>query len=203
VQLLVPFAAERPKTRLSESLDAAERRELSRAMLTDVLDALAGAETDAEPTVLATGPVEVDAATVVDERPLTEAVNARLGTAPTAVVMADLALATPEALDRLFGAPGELAIAAGLGGGTNAFVARDPRFYVDYHGTSYLDHLEIAEGAGLEVTEVDSRRLAVDIDEYADLTELLLHGEGAARDWLVDAGFELAVGGGRVETVRR
>jgi 2-phospho-L-lactate guanylyltransferase len=73
---------------------------------------------------------------------------------------------------------------------------------VDYHGASYLDHLAIAEEEGLSVDEVDSRRLAVDVDEPEDLAELLLHGEGAARDWLVDAGFELATGGGRVTATR-
>lgn len=201
MQLFVPYAAERPKTRLSAVLDDEERRELSRAMLSDVLDALDAAAPVA-PTVLATSPLECDHEVIVDERPLTEAVNARLDTAPTAIVMADLPLATPESLEPLFGASADLAIAAGLGGGTNAFVARDPAFSVDYHGASYLDHLAIAAEEGLSVEEVDSRRLAVDVDEPADLAELLLHGEGAARDWLVDAGFELVTGGGRVTVTR-
>ncbi|MFB6220167.1 MAG: 2-phospho-L-lactate guanylyltransferase [Halolamina sp.] len=205
MQLFVPFAVDRPKTRLSEILSASERREFSRVMLADVLDALAAVSLDGdtpEPTVLATGPIDIDAPVVVDERPLDPAVNDRLDTTPTAIVMADLALATPEALERLLTAPGDLAIAAGLGGGTNAFIARDSAFHVDYHGASYRDHLAIARDAGLAVTEVDSRRLAVDIDESADLTELLLHGEGAARDWLVDAGFELVTTGGRVRATR-
>lgn len=201
MQLFVPYAAERPKTRLSAVLDDEERRELSRAMLSDVLAALDAAAPVA-PTVLATAPLECDHEVIVDERPLTEAVNARLDTAPTAVVMADLPLATPDALAPLFDSSADLAIAAGLGGGTNAFVARDPAFSVDYHGASYLDHLAIAAEEGLSVEEVDSRRLAVDVDEPADLAELLLHGDGAAHDWLVDAGFELATGGGRVEVVR-
>jgi 2-phospho-L-lactate guanylyltransferase len=201
VQLFVPFASERPKTRLSAVLDGDERREFSRAMLDDVLRVLETAG-PAPPTVLATAPLESDHQVIVDDRPLTEAVNARLGAAPTAVVMADLPLATKESLESLFAATTDLAIAAGLGGGTNAFLARDPAFHVDYHGASYLDHLAIAEEAGLSVTEVDSRRLAVDVDEPDDLAELLLHGEGAARDWLVDVGFELDTDGGRVTVVR-
>jgi 2-phospho-L-lactate guanylyltransferase len=116
--------------------------------------------------------------------------------------MADLPLATPDALGPLFETSTDLAIAAGLGGGTNAFLARDPAFHVDYHGASYLDHLAIAEKAGLSITEIDSRRLAVDVDEPEDLAELLLHGEGAAREWLVDAGFELDTGSGRVTVAR-
>jgi len=201
VQLFVPFAAERPKTRLSAVLDNDERRELSRAMLDDVLDALERAA-PVSPTLLATAPLESNHRVVVDDRPLTEAVNARLGSAPTAVVMADLPLATPDALGPLFETSTDLAIAAGLGGGTNAFLARDPAFHVDYHGASYLDHLAIAEKAGLSITEIDSRRLAVDVDEPEDLAELLLHGEGAAREWLVDAGFELDTGSGRVTVAR-
>jgi len=205
VQLFVPFAAERPKTRLSDVLSAGERREFSRAMLADVLDALAAVSLDGdslEPTVLATAPVDVDAPVVVDERPLDPAVNERLDAVPTAIIMADLPLATPAALADLLTASGDLVIAPGLGGGTNVFIARDSAFHVDYHGASYRDHLAIARDAGLSVTEVDSRRLAVDIDEASDLTELLLHGEGAARDWLVDAGFELATTDGRVRAAR-
>jgi 2-phospho-L-lactate guanylyltransferase len=206
VQLFVPFAAERPKTRLSTVLTADERQAFSRAMLADVLDALERAQSGTPeipaPTVLSTAPLDVDVPVVVDERPLQEAVNARLDTAPTAVVMADLALATPEALTGLFSTTGDLAIAPGLGGGTNAFVARDAVFHVDYHGASYLDHLAIAREEGLSVGEVDSHRLAVDVDEPSDLTELLLHGEGAARDWLTDAGFDLETTDGRVRASR-
>ena len=200
MRTIVPFDATTPKTRLAPVLDAAERREFARAMLEDVLSTLAS--TPAEPVVLATAPVECDVPVEVDDRPLTGAVNARLGPAPTAVVMADLAIATPEALASLLGSETDLAIAAGLGGGTNAFLARDPAFRVDYHGASYRDHLEIAREECLSVREVDSQLLAVDVDEPADLAELLLHGDGAARDWLVDAGFELDVNGGRVDVAR-
>ncbi|WP_435118989.1 2-phospho-L-lactate guanylyltransferase [Halolamina sp. C58] len=203
MHVVVPFAADRPKTRLSAVLTAEERREFADAMLRDVLAALDAVPRELDVTVLSTSPVDdIDAAVEIDERPLTPAVNDRLDAVPTAVVMADLALATPDALAALLGSDADLAIAAGLGGGTNALLARDPAFRVDYHGTSYRDHLEIAREGGLSVREIDSRLLAVDIDEPADLAELLLHGNGAARDWLVDAGFELDVAGGRVDVVR-
>jgi len=202
VRTVVPFSTDRPKSRLADVLTPDERREFAAAMLADVLAALDGVDRDLDVTVLATDQVDVDAPVVVDDRPLTTAVNDRLDTVPTAVVMADLALATPDALETLLDSQADLAIAAGLGGGTNAFLARDAAFRVDYHGASYRDHLAIARENDLSVREVDSRLLAVDIDEPADLTEVLLHGDGAARDWLVDAGFELEVGGGRVEVVR-
>ncbi|MFB6305141.1 MAG: 2-phospho-L-lactate guanylyltransferase [Haloferacaceae archaeon] len=202
MRVLVPYAAERPKTRLSDRLDADERRSFARAMLADVLDAVRGAGHD--PTVLATAPVDAEARVTVDDRPLTPAVNAALDDAdgPLAVVMADLALATPAAVARLCAADGDVVLAPGRGGGTNALVARHPDFRTDYHGASYLDHLRVARGVGATVREVDSYRLGTDVDEPADLAELLVHGDGAARDWLRDAGFALATDGGRV-TVRR
>lgn len=119
-----------------------------------------------------------------------------------AVAMADLALATPEAVGRLTDAEGDVVIAPGRGGGTNALVVRHPEFRVDYHGASYRDHRRIAEEVGASVGVVDSMRLATDVDEPSDLAEVLLHGGGASRRWVREAGFELDVSGGRVGVAR-
>jgi len=202
MRVVVPFAAETPKTRLSAVLDPEERRAFARVMLGDVLATLRAAGVD--PEVLATAAIDVEAPVAVDDRPLTEAVNAVLAGADgdVAVVMADLALLTPGTVDRLLDAGGDVVVAPGRGGGTNALVVRHPDFRVDYHGASYLDHLRAAEEVGAEVEVVDSHRLATDVDEPADLAELLIHGEGAARDWLESAGFELVVDGGRVSAER-
>ena len=215
MEVLVPFASDDPKTRLADVLAPDERVAFARAMLADVLAAVA--ETGREPRVLSTGPVDVDAPVTVDDRPLSEAVNARLadafgsddpsraaGTDATAVavVMADLALATPAALERLFDADGEVALAPGRGGGTNAFVSRHPEFRVDYHGTSYLDHRRIAAEIGADIAVVDSFRLATDVDERADLVEIYCHGGGRSRAFVEDAGFELETTGGRVTVSR-
>lgn len=192
MRVVVPYAATEPKTRLTGVLDDEERVEFARDMLADVLAAVRDA--GREPEVLATDVVDIDAPVTIDERPLTDAVNAVLeGTdGPVAVVMGDLALATGEALADLFGTRGDVVLAPGRGGGTNAVVARDPAFRVDYHGTSYLDHLRAAQSVDASVAVVDSHRLSTDVDERTDLVEVLLHGEGAAADWLRDAGFELA-----------
>lgn len=227
MEVLVPFSTDRPKSRLSAVLDPDERAAFARAMLRDVLDAVRAA--GGEPRVLATGPVDAGLACPVDvdERPLTEAVNAALdarfggdgdeGDAddpnPVAVVMADLALATPAALRELFaaGREADVAIAPGRGGGTNAFVAGHPAFRVDYHGASYLDHRRIAAEIGASVAVVDSHRLATDVDEPADLAEVLIHAEaddgddadgGRAARWLRDAGFALDATDGRVGVER-
>ncbi|MFC7188081.1 2-phospho-L-lactate guanylyltransferase [Halorubrum yunnanense] len=221
MEVVVPFSTDRPKSRLSGVLSPDERSAFSRAMLRDVLDAVAAA--GGEPRVLATDAVDLERPVTVDDRPLTTAVNAaldaRLGespgdSGPVAVVMADLALATPAALRGLFegGRDADVAVAPGRGGGTNAFVADDPAFRVDYHGASYLDHRQIAADAGLSVAVVDSHRLATDVDEPADLAELLIHaeadgdggggGESRAAQWLREAGFALDTADGRVGVER-
>ena len=211
MRVVVPFATEQPKTRLSAVLSPDERRAFAHAMLHDVLGAVRTAGHD--PVVLATAPLDdeelsthsLDPPTdvVVDDSSLSAAVNATLTATddPLAVVMSDLPLATPESIRRLTTA-GDAAdgvtVAPGRGGGTNALVVRHPEFRVDYHGVSYRDHLRAARDVGASVETVDSFRLATDVDEPEDLTEVLLHGDGVAHDWLVDAGFALDVTDGRV-----
>jgi len=204
MRVIVPFDAERPKTRLADLLDERERSALARAMLDDVLAAVRAA--GGEPIVLSTASIDVDAPVRVDDRALTPAVNDAIADAapesPVAVVMADLGLATGDALAELFAAEGDVAVVPGRGGGTNALVVRHPEFRVDYHGLSYRDHRRIAAEIDADVAVVDSHRLSTDVDERADLVELLLHGDGRATAWLRDAGFELAVEGGRADVVR-
>ncbi|SEO26066.1 2-phospho-L-lactate guanylyltransferase [Halogranum amylolyticum] len=220
MRVVVPFATEQPKTRLSDVLSPDERRAFARAMLSDVLTAVRAAGHD--PLVVATAPldepttgrldadasdatslVQIDASVRVDDSPLSTAVNATLAAAvdPVAVVMSDLPLATPESIRRLTTAGDSsegVAVAPGRGGGTNALVVRHLDFRVDYHGVSFRDHLRAAEAVGAPVEVVDSFRLSTDVDEADDLVEVLLHGDGVARDWLVDAGFDLRVNDGRV-----
>jgi 2-phospho-L-lactate guanylyltransferase len=199
MRILVPFEAVDPKTRLGGVLDADERADVARAMLRDVLDACLDAGHD--PEVVATAPVEVDAAPVtVDDRPLSAAVNARLGGAdPLGVVVADLALATPSAVGRLVdvAADADVAIAPGRGGGTNGLVVDSRDFRVDFHGVSYRDHVAAAREVDADLAVVDSMRLSTDVDEPADLVEVMLHGEGETAAWLGER-FELDVGEGRV-----
>lgn len=209
---VIPFAIENPKTRLAGVLEPLERERLARAMLADVLEATERA--GATPTVVTTRPLEADEAvdvpTVVDDRPLTAAVNGaleqRVPEYPregVAVVMADLALATPDALETLFSTDGDVVIAPGRGGGTNALVVRHPDFRVDYHGASYLDHRNRSRAVGATLETVDSFRLSTDIDEPADLVEVLLHTDGRARRTLEEVGLELSISEGRVGVERR
>ncbi|AKH98418.1 2-phospho-L-lactate guanylyltransferase [Halanaeroarchaeum sulfurireducens] len=201
MRVVIPFDARNPKSRLSPTLDREERRDFSEAMLRDVIDVVR--ETGRSPEILSTAPVDVDATVSVDERPLTPLVNELIedGT-PIAVVMADLAIATPLALDRLLGADGNVVVAPGREAGTNALVVRDPAFRVDYHGASFRDHLDRARAVGASVREVDSFRLATDIDAPADLLEVLVHGDGRASQWLRAAGFRVHSEGDEPRAVR-
>lgn len=196
MRILVPFGARDPKTRLEPVFSDDERRAFAEAMLADVLDAL----TDHEPVVLADAPVDVDVPVTIDERPLTEAVNGALDEAtPTAVVMADLPLISRETVQSLFEPSGDVVIAPGLGGGTNALVVRDSGFRVDYHGASVRDHRRAVRVSDASLATVDSFRLATDIDEPADLVELLLHDDGTAADWLRAHGGRVVATDGRAQ----
>jgi 2-phospho-L-lactate guanylyltransferase len=200
MDVYVPFDPRDPNTRLSSLLSPDQRRAFADAMLTDVLAAIETA--GHEPTVLSTTDIDRDCPVTVDDRPLTEAVNAVLDSGtPAAVVMADLPLATVEAIETLVGADADIVIAPGLGGGTNALCVRHPEFRVDYHDGSYQKHLERARECNATTQTIDSFRLAVDTDERADLVEVLIHGDGAAAEWLDDEGFELDTSGGR-STIR-
>jgi 2-phospho-L-lactate guanylyltransferase len=224
VEVVVPFSPTDPKSRLSPVLDPAERREFAFVMLADVLDALSRTRGVPAPTVLSTAELDRDGDALepsrdgdaielsrdvdvtVDDRPLTPAVNDVLASTagPVAVVMADLALATPTALRRLFASDADVVLAPGRRVGTNALVARHPDFRVDYHGASFVDHRAAAAAVDATVSVVDSNRLATDVDEPGDLAEVLAHGAGAAADWLRDRGFVLeADDDGGVHAVRR
>lgn len=199
MDVLVPFAGRDPKTRLGDVLSSDERRAIAESMRRDVCQAIRGV--GREPTVLSTAPIDADVQVVVDERPLSEAINARLDP-PTAIVMADLPLATSDVLGRFFETEGSVVIASGLGGGTNALLVRHPDFHVDYHGASVRDHRNAAAEVGATIETFDSFRLAVDVDEPDDFAEVLLHSDGRTAAWLEKAGFRLAIDGGRVRIER-
>jgi len=120
------------------------------------------------------------------------------------IIMADLPLATGEAIKRVISTKSDMAIVPGRGGGTNVIFLKDPaKFHVDYYGMSYLKHKKIAEEAGLSCEVIDSYVLHTDIDEKEDLVELLTHGTGKSRKYLEDLGFVLIAENGRVGVERK
>ncbi|MGK2229988.1 MAG: 2-phospho-L-lactate guanylyltransferase [Methanobacteriota archaeon] len=204
----VPFCPDEPKTRLSDVMTEEERVGFVHACLADVCDSVDTA--GAEPVVLTTQPLDGRAGvadryqTVVRDEPLTPAVNAVLTDEkkPVAVVVADLPLVTPDALRRLYEPDAGFVVVPGRGGGTNAFVTREDGFRVDYHGTSFVDHVERARKLGCSVEVVDSFRLSTDADEPVDLVESLLHGDGNAAGFVEDR-FEVAEDGDDRVSLRR
>lgn len=203
MRTIIPFDSTDPKRRLSPVLSREERAAFARAMLGDVLEALE--PTSLEPTVLTTDPLEMTLPVPVriDDRPLDPLVNKAIeaGT-PVAVLMADLPLLNPATVRQLQDTNGDVVLAPGRGAGTNAMVVRDDAFAVDYHGASFRDHRRIARDRGLEVGTVDSFRLSTDVDEPADLLEVLVHGEDRAATWLERAGFAVRIEEGRPAAVR-
>lgn len=202
MRVVVPYAVREPKTRLSSVLSADERQRFSRAMLQDVLAAITHA--GGSPIVLATDSIDLSVPIRVDDRSLTTAVNETIMEydPPLGIIMADLALVTSPVIKRFFRTPGDIVIAPGRAGGTNALVIRTSEYTVDYHGASYIDHLRAAREISASVNEIDSYCLSTDIDEPDDLVEVYLRGEGTAADWLRTAGFSVSTASGRVTITR-
>ncbi|MDD1672805.1 MAG: 2-phospho-L-lactate guanylyltransferase [Methanomicrobiales archaeon] len=201
---IIPFKPVNPKTRLSSVLGREEREEFARAMLEDVVEAVRGS--GAIPVILSTQPfshqgvaVEVIAAGLNDS--LNQVFKKR--DAPLFLVMADLCLATPEALRRVLSTTADIGIVPGRGGGTNILYLKDPRrFRADFYGASFVKHLQVASEFGATHEVVDSFRLHTDIDEVEDLVEVLIHNTGKSREFLLSRGFSLVTEHGRVSVKR-
>lgn len=202
---VIPFKPVDPKTRLSCVLNREERESFARVMLLDVVTAVW--ESGGNPTILSTHPSLScpNAEVVVTAAGLNDALNAYFAQEkePVCMVMADLPLVTPDALQRVVGTRDDIAIVPGRGGGTNVLFLRDTRrFRADFYGASFLKHLRIAAEFGCSVEVVDSFRLHTDVDEKEDLVELLIHGTGRSREFLESLGFSLVTERGRVGVER-
>jgi len=201
----IPFKPVNPKTRLSCVLEKEEREAFARMMLADVVEAVSGA--GCMPKIISTEPYACRGTTVeVIPGGLNETLNALLAgqKGPVLIIMADLPLATPQAVMQLISSRREIAIAPGRGGGTNAiYLSKGSSYRVDYYGASFLKHAAIAQERGLTCEVIDSFRLHTDVDEKEDLVELLIHGRGRSRQYLESLGFSLSIEKGRVGVVRR
>ena len=182
-RIVVPFRGADAKRRLSP-LSLAERRALSHAMLTDVLDA---ASTVGR-TLLVTSPAAKDArcraaaagVEVVDDpgRGQSEAVLHTLRTlddGPVLVVNADVPAAQPADLLALLGLmpSGGLALVEALDGTTNALALSSPRLFERlYGGGSAARFRRHAEGLGVPFADAALPNLVHDVDRLADLDSL-------------------------------
>jgi 2-phospho-L-lactate guanylyltransferase len=213
IRAVIPFKKENAKSRLSEVLSETQRQEFALCMLFDVISALEKSGKFDEIDILNSSfssimntefPLNINV--LLNEKSLNDALNEYLkksaqhwdGT--VLIIMADMPLVTEKQIIELINMTADIVIAPGSGGGTNALLIRNPdKFHVDYYGTSFLDHLRIAEEAGLTVDVYDSFLVSTDMDEPDDLVELLIHGQGRAADYLSSAGISLDTKTGKLE----
>lgn len=199
----------RAKQRLAPLLSPLERAALTLAMMEDVLDAtqsVPGWET----WVVSPDEAVLEVAArrgvfpVVEARPPLssalrqverEAVDRRV--TQLAVVLADVAFATPRAVTSALATLGPVVVApAHRDGGTNLLLRRPPRVIPARFGRDSLRrHRESAGARGLPVSVVDDPELAFDLDDPRDVAELLATGpRGRTRACLerLEAGARLA-----------
>ncbi len=207
MRAVIPFKKNNAKSRLSPFLSEKEREEFALSMLNDVSGALLKSGCFNVIDLLSTSIVEVKGVNIVlTEKGLNEALNEYLQkmtahsiNEPVLIIMADIPLVSPNNIKDITSSSCEVVIAPGRMGGTNALFIRDPSsFHVDYYGASFLKHLDIASKNGLNVKIFDSFNISTDIDEVADLVEVLLHGKGHAAHYLKELGFKIAENSGRV-----
>jgi 2-phospho-L-lactate guanylyltransferase len=211
MRAVIPFKKSNAKSRLGALLSEKEREELAIAMLNDVAEALLSSGCFSVVDILSTAVVEVNGANLVlTEKGLNEALNEYLQKMsshkiyePVLIIMADIPLVSTNNLRDIAASSADIVIAPGRMGGTNALFIRNPEsFRVDYYGASFLKHLEIARKNNLEISVFDSFNLSTDIDEVADLAEVLIHGKGQAAHYLKKLGFSLLENEGRVGVKR-
>ena len=205
MRVVIPFKKENAKTRLSEILSEKQRQDFALEMLLDVISELEASEKFNEIEILNSSIFSImntefpgNVNVLLSEKDLNKALNEYLEKLAShnmdevLIIMADMPLVTKKHLLELTSLTADLVIAPGSRGGTNALLIRKPdKFHVDYYGTSFLDHLKIAEEAGLSVDIYDSFMMSTDIDEPKDLVELLIHGKGRAAQYLRSIGITL------------
>jgi 2-phospho-L-lactate/phosphoenolpyruvate guanylyltransferase len=182
------------KQRLVRALEPARRRELARAMLIDVLNALAGAGLD-RLWVVTREPEVADLARGFGAEPLGEAENrghtaavataqeaaARLGADAFLTIPGDVPCVTAgeirTLLAALSGSPGVVLVPSRSGLGTNgALLAPPGAMRLTFGEPSFDNHLAAARARGLEPRIVRLAGLGLDVDAPDDLAPLLAQG---------------------------
>ena len=197
------------KQRLASVLDQAARTELAQAMLHDVVAAVV-AWPGRPPTALVTGdPFAVDLARKYGFEVIPDPQNpgetgaiemaTRLcverGIESTLIIPADIPLTKASELEEIFAhAPeeGSVLVPAADGRGTNAAFRRPANLFpLRFGNDSFKPHLAAAQATGKLCRVLQLPGIAVDIDNPADLQELLTsNGETRAqslvRRWKLD-----------------
>lgn len=212
VPVLIPVnALSKAKGRLSEVLEADERRTLTLIALETVLHAAGDA------AIVLTKDPDVERAAggqarILPESAAARGLNGQLEFAMAALIAdgtarerllilhADLPLVTREALETLeaMGRPGAAVMVESRDGGTNAMLLQPPgRFALAYGKGSFAAHRAAAEAAGMTVIRNHNRELRLDLDTPDDIVELLRAPrgrQGAAGRYLLSIGIEDRMG---------
>ncbi|MCL7412806.1 MAG: 2-phospho-L-lactate guanylyltransferase [ANME-2 cluster archaeon] len=205
MRAVIPFKKDNAKSRLSGVLSKNQREEFAMKMLHDVVNALLESDVFTDIDILHSSissiinnnyPSNVNL--LVSDKNLNNALNEYLEKASShtndeiLIIMADMPLVTKKQIHQMIGLKGDVIIAPGSRGGTNALLIRRPdEFRVDYYGISFLDHVRISKEAGLDVDIFDSFMVSTDMDEPNDLIELLIHGRGSAVEYIKNLGISL------------
>lgn len=206
MKAVIPYKKASAKSRLSPVLTREEREEFVELMLNQVIDTLkeAGIGTIDILSPSTYGLENMTKANVLlDKSDLNEALNRYLKQAeePVIIVMADLPLLSSKHVKEIISTKKDVCIVPGKGGGTNSLFIKNPSMYtVRYYGSSFLTHCSIAEETGQSVEVYDSLFAGTDIDEPEDLVELLIHGSGAAKEY-ISKKFRLEMSRGRVRLI--
>ena len=197
------------KQRLMRALDPGQRQALARAMLVDVLGALAGAGLD-RVWVVTREPEVAALARALGAEPLAEAENrghtaavaraqdeaVRVGARAFVTIPGDVPCVTAaeiRALVSALGAAPAVVLAPSRSGlGTNGAVLGPPAAMpLRFGEPSFQDHLAAARARGIEPRVVHLPGLGLDVDAPDDLPPLLTAG-AATRSGRLVAGWHLA-----------
>jgi len=187
------------KTRLAQLLSEPERRQLAWAMFEDVSRAIANARKPDRVVMVSSFTPAIELASemgwdvLVEESQTSESASvdwaSRIlsdrGFETVMRLPADLPLVRAEDIDELLSieldSPGALLVPSREGTGTNAVIRTPPALFPSRFGPNSLAlHKQEAARVGVECVLVNNARIALDIDESADV-ELLMEESSAMR----------------------
>ena len=185
------------KTRLAELLSEEERRRLAWAMFGDVSLAIANARKPDRVVLVSSFTPAIERASelgwdvLIEESQTSESASVdwasrvltERGFDTVMRLPADLPLVRTEDIDELLSIeldpPGALLVPSREGTGTNAIIRTPPSLFPSRFGPNSLAlHKQEAARVGVECVFVNNARIALDIDESADVELLLEDGGG-------------------------
>jgi 2-phospho-L-lactate/phosphoenolpyruvate guanylyltransferase len=203
-QIIVPFKYENAKSRLASVMSQDERRDFALSMLRDVLETVSLAYGTCTIMILARpgfSELKMGQKVSIEESDLdlNDALNSLIEAwhikgwpADLWIIMADLALLTVDDMHGILKTEGDIVLSPGRGGGTNMILIRRPEFRTCYVGVSFPKHLDFCNKSGLSAGIYSSYQSGCDIDNPADLIEVLIHNQGESGAFLRNLGFVIS-----------